>query len=60
MHDSIRARLMALETADPHLRVYRVSYPGAKAASMPLSFSHPIVTDGPCGFVTHDGQEFPL
>lgn len=60
MHDSIRARLMALETADPHLRVYRVSYPGAAAESMPLAFSHPSVTGGACGFVTHDGQEFDL
>lgn len=59
-HDSIRARLLALETADPHLRVYRVSYPGAVAASMPLASSHPLVTDGPRGYVTHDGQEFDL
>ena len=59
-HEEVRARLLALETADPHLRVYRVSYPGAVAASMPLTLSHPFVADGPAGYVTHDGQEFPL
>ena len=59
-HDSIRARLLALEAADPHLRVYRVSYPGAVAQSMPLAGSHPLVTDGPRGYVTHGGQEFDL
>jgi hypothetical protein len=59
-HDSIRARLLALEAADPHLRVYRVSYPGAVAQSMPLASSHPLVTDGAASYVTHDGQEFDL
>lgn len=58
--DDVRAALLALEAADPHLRVYRVSYPGAADGSMPLRNSHPHVTAGPAGYVTHDGQEFSL
>lgn len=59
-HDDVRAALLALEQADPHLRVYRVSYPGAVAQSMPLRHSNPHVQPGPAGYVTHDGQEFHL
>lgn len=60
MHAEVRSRLLAHEARDPHLRVYRVSYPGAVAQSMSLALSHPFVADGPVGYLTHDGQEFPL
>lgn len=59
-HDYIRAVLMQLESADPDLRVARVSYPGATAESMPLGMSRPLVVDGPAGYTTIDGLEIPL